>query len=72
MSKSEKQIVTEYINANYCFGDREAEEGKTAAEICEFWEEDGLWHIDDHQMDGIEVVKVVEGKVVYSSCGDWQ
>ena len=61
---NQKQIIIDYINANFCFGDREAEEGKTAAEICEFWEEDGLWHIDDHQLNGIEVVKVVEGKVV--------
>jgi len=61
---NQKQIIIDYINQNYCFGDMEAELGKTAAEICEFWEEDGLWHIDDHQLDGIEVVKVVKGKVV--------
>ena len=61
---NQKQIIIDYINQNYCFGDMEAELGKTASEICEFWEEDGLWHIDDHQLNGIEVVKVVEGKVV--------
>jgi hypothetical protein len=61
---NQKQIIIDYINQNYCFGDMEAESGQTAAEICEFWEEDGLWHIDDHQLNGIEVVKVVEGKVV--------
>jgi len=61
---NQKQIIIDYINQNYCFGDMEAELGQTAAEICEFWEEDGLWHIDDHQLNGIEVVKVVEGKVV--------
>jgi len=61
---NQKQIIIDYINANYCFGDMEAELGQTAAEICEFWEEDGLWHIDDHQLNGIEVVKVVKGKVV--------
>ena len=60
---NQKQIIIDYINQNYCFGDMEAELEKTAAEICEFWEEDGLWHIDDHQLNGIEVVKVVEGKV---------
>jgi hypothetical protein len=61
---NQKQIIIDYINQNYCFGDMEAESGQTAAEICEFWEEDGLWRIDDHQLNGIEVVKVVEGKVV--------
>lgn len=59
-----QQIIIDYINQNYCFGDMEAESGKTAAEICDFWEEDGVWHIDDHQAAGIEVVKVVDGKVV--------
>ena len=61
---NQKQIIIDYINQNYCFGDMEAELGKTVAEICEFWKEDGVWHIDDHQLNGIEVVKVVEGKVV--------
>ena len=64
MSVKEKQIVTEYINKHYCFGDRVYREGLTAAEICEFWKEDGVWHIDDHQLAGIELVKVVDGKVV--------
>jgi len=63
---NQKQIIINYINANYCFGDMEAELGQTAAEICEFWQHNGWWYIDDHQLDGIEVVKVVEDKVVYS------
>ena len=61
---NQKQIITDYINQNFCFGDREAEEGKTAAEICEFWEQDGVWYIDDHQQDGIVTVKVVSGNVL--------
>tara|TARA_Y100001973_G_scaffold102280_1_gene167002 strand:+ start:792 stop:1013 length:222 start_codon:yes stop_codon:yes gene_type:complete len=61
---NQKQIVTEYINKHYCFGDREYHEGTTAAEICNFWEQDGVWHIDDHQLAGIERVKVIDGKVV--------
>jgi len=61
---NQKQIIIDYINQNYCFGDMEVELGKTAAEICEFWKEDGVWHIDDHQLAGIELVKVVNGKVV--------
>lgn len=63
---NQKQIIIEYINQNYCFGDMEAELRQTAAEICEFWQQNGWWYIDDHQLDGIEVVKVVEEKVVYS------
>lgn len=61
---SQKQIIIDYINQNYCFGDLEAELGKTAAEICEFWKKDGVWHIDDHQLSGVQVVKVIDGKVV--------
>jgi hypothetical protein len=60
---TEKEIVTNYINANYSFGDQEAEWGKTAAEICEFWKEKGVWHIDDHQLDGIRIVKVVNNNI---------
>ena len=61
---SQKQIVIDYINASYCFGDLEAESGQTAAEICDFWEEGGVWHIDDHQLDGIELVRIVNGNIV--------
>lgn len=61
---TELKIVTDYINQKYCFGDREADLGQTAADICEFWQEDGVWHIDDHQLDGIEIIKIVEGRVV--------
>lgn len=61
---TDREIVESYINEHYCFGDLEAELGKTAAEICEFYECNGKWYINDHQDSGIEVVKVVDYRVV--------
>ena len=64
--KSQEEVLIEYINENYCFGDREADEGKTAAELVDYWNEDGIWYIDDHQLDGIEVVRVFNNGTVES------
>lgn len=64
--KTEGDVIIEYINEHYCFGDREADEDKTPAEIVDYWKEDGLWYIDDHQLDGIEVVRVFNNGTVES------
>ena len=64
--KTEEEVLIEYINEHYCFGDREADEGKTAAEIVDYWTEDGIWYIDDHQLDDIEVVRVFNNGTVES------
>jgi len=63
---NEEEVLVDYINNHYCFGDRETELGKTAAEIVDYWTEDGLWYIDDHQLDGIEVLKIFNNGTIES------
>ena len=64
--QSEEEVLVDYINNHYCFGDEEAVLGKTAAEIVDYWTEDGLWYIDDHQLDGIEVLKIFNNGTIES------
>lgn len=58
----ERQQIARYIDRNYCFGD--SSPGQLPSRICGYWKLGENWHIDDHQLGGIEIVQVKNNKVI--------